>query len=103
MTRFDGMGPQGRGVANGFGLRGYGQMGAGQGQGQGQGRGQGRGLGRGRGGRMCQRQAGNGGGGFRWSGEGIGRGFVGTCIARLEARIQALQSRLAFMKTQDGR
>lgn len=86
MPNFDGMGPQGQGAANGFGARGCG-MGTGQGRGRGQG------------GRMGQRQAGNGGVGWRQA-EVPGRGFFGSCIARLEARIQALQNRLTLMKGQ---
>jgi len=87
MARFDGMGPRGQGTG------GLGRGSNCQGQGQGQG------LGRGLGQQQCLRSEGFSGMGNR-VGATRNRGFFGSCVEGLQAKIEAMQARLEALKSQ---
>jgi hypothetical protein len=89
MPRFDGTGPQGQGNRGG---RRSGRCAFASNL-----RGQGRG-GRQRQGSGCQGRFGV----FQLVGANQERSFVGSCIDRLQSKIQALQARLAELKTKTG-
>jgi len=89
MPRFDGTGPQGQGNISGrrSGRCEFGSNLPGQG----------------RGGRQRQRNGCQGRfGGFQLIGANQDRNFVGSCIERLQSKIQVLQARLTELKTQSG-
>ena len=89
MPRFDGTGPQGQGNMGGrrSGRCEFGGNPTGQGQG----------------GRQRQRNGCQGRfGGFQLIGANQDRNFVGSCIERLQRKIQALQERLAELKVHSG-
>ncbi len=90
MPRFDGTGPQGQGNMGGrrSGRCKIGSNLPGQGQG----------------GRQRQRNGGQGRfGDFQPVDANQDLGFVGSCIERLQSEIQALQARLANLKTPAGK